>query len=187
MVPSMTGMKSTTYGRPTSYEKSPSNLIQLQSSYAQKYNAGERHQTDNDQFHFYPTRLAKPRMTNPSHGSGSPLRSRSKSREEDSYSLNRREFGKTSITDIKKVSPYDQNRQRAAGSPLRTNKHPVIEEENVESSENQNEESIRYQSQLYVDSVNEGRSIINPQRVQPIKNQSGRPNMESHKLNSPFN
>lgn len=144
MVPSMAGMKSTTYGRPTSYEKSPSNLIKLQSSYAQKYNPGERSQVDNEQFHFYPTRLAKPRHTNPSNGSGSPLRSRSRSKEDESYSLNRREFGKTSITEIgvvNRVSPYTHNRSRVGGSPLRTNNHPVIEEENVESSENQNEES----------------------------------------------
>lgn len=113
MIPNMAGMKSTTYGRPTSFEKSPSNLIKLQSSYAQKYNAGERTQADSEQFHFYPTRLAKPRLTNPSNGSGSPLRSRSRSKEDESYSLNRREFGKTSITDIgvvNRVSPYTHNR-----------------------------------------------------------------------------
>jgi hypothetical protein len=124
MIPSMVGMKSTTYGRPTSYDKSPQNInINSGDKFAKRFNPAYKEEPQ--QLHFHPTKLAAYRVTNPSNGSGSPLRSRSRSKgaDNDSHSLNRRDFHRTSYTefnnDISKISPYSHNRSRLEQSPLR--------------------------------------------------------------------
>lgn len=80
MIPSMAGLKSTTYGRPTSLEKNGSmNKISVPEP---KWGTRLSYGAERQQLQFHPTRLGAQRNTNPNHGSQSrsPLRSRSRSK-----------------------------------------------------------------------------------------------------------